>query len=419
MRVMYKLCAEVQETVRLLCLLLIVILKPACACAQEPEELFAATNVHVGSQQTDSMEAHSAEDFVKAYVVIASPGEILYSALGHAALRLECSAYGLDYIYSYEGEDTRDNILRFFAGKLLMRVSAVPTKEYLRPYSKEGRGVVAYELDLPIRVKQRLWQQMDERVLESPVPYDYMNRGCAISVSRWIREAVDADSLSFAPWPKKFLRTRKEMGYDSIRNEWTNFVLTTITSGDAEYDGLPYAERITVPAELLEVLQGAAYGHHPLLEGKPVVMLIKKHEVGTPLVSPLYVTLLILLMALCNLYFHCRYVRWLLWGGQFLVSLFITYLVVLSDLPCTQWNWLLVPFNPVPLVLWHWRERISIPYAIVCVLWIMGMMACPHVIVTPAHCVLVMAMAVASLELSPLCSSLEKWMGSMINGTER
>ncbi len=354
-------------------------------------------------QRADSLSLHPTEDFVRAYVVVASRGEVLYSALGHAALRLECPAYGLDYIYSYEGEDTRDNILRFFAGKLQMRVSAVPTQEYLRPYMREGRGAVAYELNLPIRVKQRLWQQMDERALMPAVPYDYMNRGCAISLSHWIREAVDADSLVFAPWPEKFWRTRKEMGSDSLHNEWVNFVLATITSGDAEYTDIPYAERITVPTELVEVLQGAtAYGR-PLLAAKPVVLLRQQREVSEPRFTPLHVALLLLLLALCNLRFHCRYVRWLLWGVQFLASLFITYLVVFSELPCTQWNWLIIPFNPLVVPLWRWRKHkhICIPYAMVCVLWVAGMIVNPHRIVIPAHYVLVMAIALASLEAWP------------------
>ena len=390
---------DMLDCVRLLLCVLLLALAPGRVCAQA-----AACDGGADSLQTqgaDSLALHPSEDFVRAYVIVASPGEILYSALGHAALRLECPAYGLDYIYSYEGEDTRDNILRFFAGKLQMRVGTAPTREYLQPYAVEGRGVVAYELHLPVAVKQRLWKQMDERVLEPPVPYDYMNRGCAISVSHWIRAAVDPDSLCFAPWPDKFRRTRKEMGSDSLHNEWTNFVLATITSGDAEDTDIPYVERITVPMELVEVMQNAtAYGH-PLLSRRPVTLLSQQREVCEPRFTPLHVALLFLLLSLCNLRLHSRCIRVFVWGFQFLFSMFVTYLVVFSSLPCTQWNWLLIPFNPLVVLLWRWRRHICIPYAAVCVLWVVGMIANPHRIVIPAHYVLVMSLAAAAIELWP------------------
>ncbi|MBR6354844.1 MAG: hypothetical protein IKS01_03595 [Paludibacteraceae bacterium] len=45
-----------------------------------------------------------ADDFVEAYVVIADPGDVLYSILGHACLHLRCSAFGLNYILSYESK---------------------------------------------------------------------------------------------------------------------------------------------------------------------------------------------------------------------------------------------------------------------------------------------------------------------------
>ena len=86
-------------------------------------------------QEVDSLEQvdtaailHPAEDFVTASICVASPGEEMYSALGHACLRLQCPSADLDYVYSYEAEDATEEVLRFFAGKLKMLVLAVPTK---------------------------------------------------------------------------------------------------------------------------------------------------------------------------------------------------------------------------------------------------------------------------------------------------
>lgn len=170
--------------------------------------------------QTDTVDVKQpAEDFVTASVCVASPGEEIYSALGHACLRLQCPTHGLDYVYSYESEDASHKVLDFFAGRLKMAVRAVPTSEYVAQYAPEGRGVTEYVLRLPIRVKQRLWQQMDARLQYTPVPYDYMNRSCAVAVLDWLEEAIGKDSLEYAPWPEKYGRSRKEIGGDSIVNE--------------------------------------------------------------------------------------------------------------------------------------------------------------------------------------------------------
>ena len=171
---------------RILCHILLLMLLPVYAYAQ-----------------TDSLAVQQpAEDFVTASVCIASPGDEIYTVLGHACIRLQCPTYGLDYIYSYEAEDASHNVLRFLAGKLKMAVRTVPTEQYVAQYASDGRGVKEYVLNLPIRVKQRLWQQMDNRLGYTPVPYDYMKRGCAVSVLSWLEEAIGKDTLVYAPWPE-------------------------------------------------------------------------------------------------------------------------------------------------------------------------------------------------------------------------
>lgn len=358
------------------------------------------TNANVGDTiAQDSALLHPDEDFVRAYVVVASPGTVMYSALGHACLRLQCDTHGLDYIYSYEGESSQDNILRFFAGNLMMGCRAIPTQEYLKEYADAGRGVDAYELNLPIAVKQRLWQQMDDRLVSSDVPYDYMNRGCAISVSHWIRDAIDCDSLVFGSWPVSYTCSRKEMGFNALKSEWIKFILSTFTTGEAEYTDLPYEEKITVPVELVEVLQNAqAYGR-PLLSKESVELLPKTCEIENAFISPLMVAILLLLISMANVYFHCRYIRWVFWTFQFLVALFITYLVVFSSLPCTQWNWLLIPFNPLPVLLWRWRNYWLLPFMAICALWIIGLLIYPHQILVSAHYVLVLSLMASMIEM--------------------
>ena len=115
-------------------------------------------------------------DFVRVSLVVANPGDILYSAFGHAMLRLQCPTFNLDYIFSYESEPIRDNWIRFFRGDLKMGMYALNPDTVYAPYSADGRDVKEYRLNLTPSQKQELWRIMDELVAKGPdQPYDYYN----------------------------------------------------------------------------------------------------------------------------------------------------------------------------------------------------------------------------------------------------
>jgi len=350
--------------------------------------------------QTDTVDVKQpAEDFVTASVCVASPGEEIYSALGHACLRLQCPTYGLDYVYSYESEDASHKVLDFFAGRLKMAVRAVPTSEYVAQYAPEGRGVTEYVLRLPIRVKQRLWQQMDARLQYTPVPYDYMNRSCAVSVLDWLEEAIGKDSLEYAPWPEKYGRSRKEIGGDSIVNEWNHIFVCTFVTGEANDVHIDNRRKVIIPSELVEVLQGAQAFGTPLMEDGCNVLQPTTKTVGPAKVTPLMLSLVVLLLSLVNLRLHKTWLRAVVLTPCLLLGLFVLYLVVLSDLPCTQWNWLVIPFCPLPFLFWKWRRLWTLPFAAVCVAWIVGLLLYPHQVVDSAHLVLAVAMAACNIEI--------------------
>lgn len=85
-------------------------------------------------------------------------------------------------------------------------------------------------------------------------------------------------------------------------------------------------------------------------------------------------------------------------------GLLTTYLVAFSHLPCTDWNWLIIPFNLLPVLAWPWRKYWALPYLVMIVLWCIGMLCAPHRLVESAHILLALAFAVVLLKQSPLWS---------------
>lgn len=354
------------------------------------------------------------ENFVRAYVMIADRGQETYASLGHAFLRMCCPSHKLDYVFSCEGEDAANQYLDFFLGRLQMGVRAVPTKEYLKQYKDLNRKVDQYELQLPIHVKQRLWKQLDQHIMEPNVPYDYIERGCATCTMQWIEDAADPDSLVVERWPGNIQRTPAETGYESVTSKWKHLVLNFFTAGKADKWNIPNTKKIVAPIQLVYILSNTTYNGKPILVAADSIranLPADYYDEWTPTLSPLKTTLKNLftqpmMVALICLFVALLGVRlkkmWvvlpvLILGG--LISLFITYLVVLQPIPNNEWNWLLVPFNILPFCLWHWRDRWAKWYMTLTAIWAVGMLLAPHFLVDPALIVLALAQAAAVLPL--------------------
>jgi len=361
------------------------------------------------SAQNDSIDlSNPGEDYVIASVLIASPGEEIYSAVGHACLRLQCPHHDLDYVYSYEAEDANHNVLRFFAGKLNMGVRAVPTDEYVNQYAPQGRGVKEYVLNLPIAVKQRLWEQMDRRLEYSDIPYDYMNHSCAVSVLSWLEDAIDKDSLVYGEWPSKYSKTRKELAADSIHNPWGHVFLSTFIAGEGNDPDVSLQAKVMIPGDLVDVINNARVYGNPLVNGQPKVLVAEAKNIKYTWFTPNVVSLILLLIAIANIFLHWRVLRIpaLMIGAM--IGLFVTYLVFFSDLTCTEWNWLIVPFNPLPLAFWKWRKYWLLPLAAICLIWSIAMVTYPHQLVDDALIILAVTTALIYFEIHKQIKIKEK-----------
>ena len=331
------------------------------------------------------------EDFVEASVVIASPGTKLYTVLGHASLRMQCPKYQMDYVFSYEAEDAASHVMKYLSGQLRMGVRMIPTQTFVESYKVEGRSVAEYKLNLPIEVKQHLWQILDEGVEGRDVPYDFLRHGCALSVLQWLVQATEGNMV-FAPWGDEIRnKSRKEIACGAMENRWHRFIFSTIVGGDAYYTDSDVISKVVVPTQLVDVLSEVTTYGKPILKKEPHYLCQEGTERSQTPFSPLVVGVLILALSVSNVYFRNKYLHGVLLVSQTTAGVFFAYLLLFSSLPCTQWNWLFVPFNPIPVMCWKWRDRVGTPYAIMTMVWAAGMALYPHQLVETAHILMGMA----------------------------
>ena len=329
-------------------------------------------------------------NFVTASLLIMSPGNELYSCAGHSCIRLECPTFNLDYCFSYESEQISDKIFTFFMGKLKMGMFAIPTADYLKLGRESGRGVMQYRLNLPPDVKQRLWKILDDRVSQGAcLPYDYIRRGCAQADLVVLREALSPLGMQILPWPPQYWQTRREFLDAAVSGHpWNRFFLHAICGTEIDWN-VSNLQKVVIPLDLLEFLKTAKINGTPIINSEGVELLSVKSREEPSFFSPLAVLSVFVVLAVTNFFLKWVWMDWAFLAFQSLCGFFFTYMVVFSNLPATDWNWLIVPFNLLPLVFWKWRKKWALWFAGVLVLWEIGMIAYPHRLTDPAYLVLV------------------------------
>ena len=329
-------------------------------------------------------------NFVTASLLVMSPGDELYSSMGHSCFRLECPTFKLDYCFSYESESAKGRMLELLAGKLKMGMFAVPTAEYLEGFAQEGRGVVQYKLNLPPAVKQRLWKALDDSVAEGvDLPYDVLRHGCSQSMVKTLRSVLAPLQMDIRNWPQKYSKTRREL-VEAVVNDrpWTRLFLHTLSGMELDRDVSRF-EKVVVPDDLLELLQTARVGGEPIVIEKGVELLPSRLSPKPIPVTPMMVAVAVGISAVLDTFFRSSWLGMAFLMFQSLFGAALAYLVFVSDLFGTNWNWLIVPFNLLPLVFWHWRQKWALWFAGLLVLWEAGMLFYPHRLTDPAYLVLV------------------------------
>lgn len=337
------------------------------------------------------------EDFVKVSICITDPGDAIYSCAGHAFFRMQCPSEGMDYCFSYESESVKEKVLTFLSGNLRMGMAVARTPDYLRQYVEKNRGVKEYPLNLPIKIKQNLWRVLDGKVGEGmELPYDYLERGCAHSLYCILREAAAPCKITFGIWPDRFSMTRREILSSELEAKpWTRIGINILTNGKAN-DNVPDEDKCITPRALMEMLESANIDGHPVLaKGQSLVLVAGDKDEGDYGLSPMAISIIILLLTVGLGVYGKSWMLYILLVFQTLLGSLNVYLIFFSSLCATEWSWLLIPFNPLPAVLWKWRKYWEIPYGALILFWVFAMAIVPHSLTDPALVMLALSVAVS------------------------
>ncbi len=148
--------------------------------------LFLLSSAAVAAQGPPVVELPSLSPSTKISLVTCSPGDELYAAFGHSAIRILDPELGFDRLYNYGTFDMSvDNFyLRFARGDLLYQLSVVQGDADINEHGAIGQGVTEAQLNLTPEQKQSLFVLLETNLAPENryYRYDFLLDNCSTRV---------------------------------------------------------------------------------------------------------------------------------------------------------------------------------------------------------------------------------------------
>ena len=358
------------------------------------------------SSPNDSVKVlPDSSNFVTASLVIAEPLHALYSVFGHATLRMECPSFGLDYVFTFESDPNFGTFMTGIAGKAKAKYVAVPTDTFINDTKKSGRGLKQYKLNLTHHEKQELWRLLDNDYVDPEMRnFNYLQNNCSSVSLIALENVMDVEKIDFHGWPEPFkLNNGALLKQASKHAPWLQYVCTTFWG--TEIDIFWVNEQRISPLLFSQVLKNATIvstdgtSRAMVIGEKQLLPLVNKFQASP--VTPTWVfgalLLIVVLITLAQLRWKLRWLPRMLdivlMTLVTIAGLLLIYTSFVSGLFGKHWNWYLIPFNPLPLIIWLiWRKRkgyykVYLLYTVVLVLFILAtplseQLDLPHQLIT-------------------------------------
>lgn len=320
---------------------------------------------------TKAEEQNLRDDYIRASLLVVDPAAEVYSVFGHCALRLDCPSQQMDYCFTFEMSTTAEDVVSFFKGTAMGAFKPAPTDLYIDYYRQQGRSVKEYVLNLLPSEKLQLWRVADEEIAKGfSRRYGYMHAQCSSMIVYLVSRALEAP-VSYHQLPEGLDGSFRDLMLEACKPyPWSAFFWQSIMGPEGD-ETEPLAHKL-VPAKLPLVWQNVTVGsegrHLIVSQGQLIVEGTNNADSCwlSPCVVFLLVLLVVIFISLLQLLKGWRMlplaIDILLLTVHTLVSVFLVWLVCFSEQEGTGWNWYLLVFNPIPLLLWiavpRWRRQI-------------------------------------------------------------
>ncbi len=306
-------------------------------------------------------------DSIRFSLLTCSPGPEVYALFGHSAIRYHNISRGIDCAFNYGmfSFSEPNFVMRFIKGETDYQLGITSFEHFKESYAARGSYVVEQELNLTSAEKLHLLALLEEnfRPENRVYRYNYFYDNCTTRARDKIEESIEGTVI----YPEKHQNTsyRKIIHHYTQGHEWAELGIDFCLGKTAD-DSISYRAQMFAPFVLVEAMDNAQIvnadgSKRPLVKSRQLVVNPIKAETASDLLPTpmtLAVILLIAVTLCCAWELKRKRYLWgvsaLLFGGQGIAGCIVAFLFFFSIHPTVDSNYLVIIFNPIPLLYLPW-----------------------------------------------------------------
>lgn len=313
-----------------------------------------------------SVAVAKTDDGRQVSLLTCSPGEQVYELFGHTALRVIDRDKNTDIVFNYGlfSFNEPNFIWRFVLGETDYLLGVSRFEDFMSQYAIRGSGVTEQVLNLDSLQKQHIIEALltNIKVQNRRYRYNFLFNNCTTKARDKVFESIE--SVSQIVYDKESLGNtltfRDIVHRHTSANPWYELGMDILLGAPADVkaqrDGAQFAPLI-LKDDLSQAFIANDTMRLPLVSVESELLFPQPHDVPLNNFTPFNAALLLLLFTfvvmLCERRSKRTYLFWdfLLMGLQGVAGLILLFMVMFSQHPAVDVNWLLIWLNPLPLML--------------------------------------------------------------------
>ncbi|WP_338158350.1 DUF4105 domain-containing protein [uncultured Phocaeicola sp.] len=305
---------------------------------------------------------HAQQDSLQISLLTCSPGTEIYSLFGHTALRVQNFSRNLDVVFNYGmfSFNTPHFIYRFIKGETDYQLGVIPYVYFEAEYAERGSSVYQQVLNLSAEEKQTLLHLLTENYLPEnrTYRYNYFYDNCTTRARDQIERCIKGTVVYPDSFPNRSFRSI--VHEFTVGAAWDELGIDLCLGAEADTP-IDKRQQMFSPFYMKEYASDAYIigdngQRRPLVLKEEKVVDVAPAETHSSFLSPLWCATFLLAISVLIGWWQWRRnkICWiwelLLFGAQGIAGCIIAFLFFFSVHPTVGSNWLLILFNPIPLL---------------------------------------------------------------------
>lgn len=324
-------------------------------------------------------------------VLTCGTGNESYSLFGHTAIRVRDSINTIDMVYNYGAFDfnTPNFVMKFMKGDLQYFAVVHSYPDFINQYQYEKRSVYQQELNIPLTLKQKLFDNLNTSLVsgESHYTYKFIDKNCTSMVVDIINKTIDTTAIVKNTDTDITYRT---ILYPYFDNHFYEKLGTSIIFGK-KVDGL--GTKIFLPFELQKSLKKVSFQNHPLAQKNKTILEFENETPASWWNNPYtYIAFLCFIIFIKKKNIYLFYLTIMA-----AIGVFFTFVGFYSSHLELGYNYNILLFNPtlLGLLYFYWTKNKKAIYNLA-LFNILSLGIYFFVIINKAHLVLVLPLVITN-----------------------